>query len=233
MLKPILRLSKNIVIKFLALLGYQIHRIDLPPPSISSGFMTHVNKVPGMISLTQALLYYWINFSQRQAGDVLEIGCWQGRSTIALAQACKDSGNGIVHVVDHFKGNPGKQIYYVVEKDDLSDLQQIFQRNISNAVLSEFVSLYAKSVDQVNISIKIRLLVIDGEHTYKAVLSDFRRFRNLLTPGAIVIFDDYDEHFPEVIKAVNKIHKDEPGSRISNYQRMAVLTFPDEPSPYL
>jgi predicted O-methyltransferase YrrM len=223
MYKPILRLGKNVISKFVMLFGYQINKSD---PPVFTGFMAEINKVPGMISTTQALTYYWINVTQREEGDVLEIGCWQGRSTIALAQACKDSGNGIVHAVDHFKGNPGKQIYYVIEKEDLSDLQQNFQRNISNAGLSEYVSLHIENVNQVNISGKIRLLVIDGEHSYDAVLSDFLRFRRLLTSGAIVIFDDYSEDFPEVIQAVEKIHKEESGSKISSYGRMAVLTFP-------
>jgi predicted O-methyltransferase YrrM len=223
MVKLISRLGKCVISKSAALFGNQINKSDSP---VLTGFMAEINKVPGMISITQALVYYWINFTQGQEGDVLEIGCWQGRSTIALAQACKDSGNGIVHAVDHFKGNPGKKIHYVIEKEDLSDLQQNFQRNISNAGLSEFVSLYAENVDQVAISGKIRLLVIDGEHSYNAVLSDFLRFRKMLTAGAIAIFDDYSEDFPEVIQAVEKIHKEESGSKISRWGQMAVLTFP-------
>jgi hypothetical protein len=36
----------------------------------------------------------------------------------------------------------------------------------------------------------IRLLWIDGDHTFKGTLSDFDRFKRFLSPGAIVAFHD-------------------------------------------
>lgn len=184
-------------------------------------------KVPGMISRNQALAYYLTCFTQSIDGDVLEIGCWQGRSTIALAEACKDSRNGRVHAI-HFQGNPGKKSLYVVGKKDLSDLKQNFYRNIARAGLEDFVTLHPESVAGVKIESKFRLLVIDGEHTKEAVWSDFLRFRDLLLPGAVVLFDDFSPDFPGVTEAVREIREKEPGSSFTNFRQMAVLTLPTQ-----
>jgi len=180
-----------------------------------------------MLSAQQGISYYWIGFSQSLQGDILEIGCWQGRSTLFLAQACQDSDNGIVHAVDHFRGNPGKTKAYVVGRRDLSDLEDNFRRNISEAGLNSFVKVYPVPSSQASISADIRLVVIDAEHTRDAVLHDWSVFRHLLIPGAVAIFDDYSSRdFPGVVQAVNEIHAAERGSRLAVHGRMASIILP-------
>ena len=44
----------------------------------------------------------------------------------------------------------------------------------------------------------IDLLHVDGLHTFKAVSYDFKCFRHLLAPGAIVLFHDVYTSFPEM-----------------------------------
>ncbi len=82
----------------------------------SPGLMNAAASIPGMISHRRGMYYYWLAYAG-VPGDIIELGCWQGRSTTFLAQACKDSGNGIVHVVDTFKGNPGNEAAYQVSDD--------------------------------------------------------------------------------------------------------------------
>lgn len=218
--------KRRLVSRFVSLiakLGFNITALPKQGEILSQSL-----KVPGMISVNQALAYYLTCFTQSIEGDVLEIGCWQGRSTLALAEACRDSGNGRVHAIDHFQGNPGKSSLYVVGEKDLSDLKQNFQRNIARAGLADFVTLYPAPVAEVKIDSNLRLLVIDGEHTKEAVWSDFRRFRDLLVPGAVVLFDDFSRDFPAVMEAVMEIREKEPGSSLTNFRQMAVLTLPTQ-----
>lgn len=218
---------KGIAISIAARLGYRIGRIF--PVDTSHGLLRQASQLPGMVDMTQAHLYYWICFSQSIRGDVLEIGCWQGRSTVMLAGACRDAQNGSVHAVDHFQGNPGKSDLYAVGETDLSDLEDCFRRNIASAGLEHFVTVHAESSETVSLDADIRLLVIDAEHSRTAVLRDYQNSRHLLMPGAVVLFDDYTSTFPGVVEAVGKIHEDEPGSRLSTYGNMAVLALALEP----
>lgn len=217
---------KKIIKRFLRWLAFQggleVRRIS----SMNSGMELKLRSVPGMISPDQALAYFLISFSQSLAGDIVEVGCWQGRSTIALAQGCKDSRNGRVHAIDHFLGNPGKREFYVQKNEDLSDLRGNFEKNIDHAGLSDVVCLHPIPADEVKISGPIRMLVIDGEHTLEAVTADFRRFRDAIVPGGIVVFDDYSPDFPEVIEAVGRIYENETGSQLIHHNRMALLRLP-------
>lgn len=222
---------KKILNKLAGVFGYRVHRI--PTYSYDSftnqieSVLQQAEEIPGMINREQQLSYYWICFSQSLEGAVVEIGCWQGRSTLMLASACRDSGNGIVHAIDHFLGNPDKQEFYIVDKDDLSDLEENFRRNLAAVDLDPFVEVHPLPSSDVIISDDIRLLVVDGEHTREAVLRDWRAFRHRLLPGAIAIFDDYSVvDFPGVVQAVNEIHVAEPGSSLTLHGRMAAIRLP-------
>ena len=58
-------------------------------------------------------------YMQALKGNVVEVGSFQGKSTFFLGNAVKMSGNGKMYAIDHFKGNKGKEQFYVVSKDDL------------------------------------------------------------------------------------------------------------------
>jgi cephalosporin hydroxylase len=186
-----------------------------------------LEKIPGMISISTAQIYYLLSVHQSITGDIIEIGAWQGRSTVALAQSCKVRSLGEkVHVFDHFLGNPGNANHYQVNDKGLGDLQSNFVRNISASDLDQQVILDATNVENVDGSkfSGIRMLVIDGEHTYDAVLRDYNTFRSSLSAGSLVIFDDFHEDAPGVIRAVNKIKEDEPASKLSVFRTTAVLS---------
>jgi len=163
--------------------------------------------IPGMVSLEEGVYLYFLAYSSSTTGDIIEIGSWQGRSTSFLAQGCRDSGNGIVHAIDPFTGNEGKENQYRVEKKDLSDLQQMFIKNIKDANLLDYVKLYpvsAKTARPDLESISARILFIDGNHDYGFVKSDMDMYLSLLKPGGIVVLDDYRPACSGVVKAVKE-----------------------------
>ena len=108
--------------------------------------------------------------------------------------------------MDHFKGNTGRESHYVVGKEDLSDLKSNFETNIARAGLSDRVVIHDMSSQDARSEVNgpVRLLFIDAEHTYSAVTNDFSVWRDALTPGAIVEFDDVAASFPGVVKAVRE-----------------------------
>lgn len=160
--------------------------------------------IPGMISPKQGVHHYLLAYAQSTPGDIVEVGSWQGRNTCFLAAACRDSQNGIVHAIDHFRGNPGKTQLYAVGKRDLSDLETSFRDNVQNAGLADYVVLHATEAQFVHLVEPIRMLFIDAEHSYDAVIADINRFTPLLVSDGIVAFDDYASSFPGVVAAVDE-----------------------------
>lgn len=190
--------------------GYEVTRVPEAEPmtgiaSIES-LVERFEYVPGMLDWSNAGLLYLLSRTSSVRGDVVELGSWQGRSTCFLAQGCRDSGNGVVHAVDHFKGNTGRESHYVVGKEDLSDLKSNFETNIARAGLSDRVVIHDMSSQDARSEVNgpVRLLFIDAEHTYSAVTNDISVWRDALTPGAIVVFDDVAASFPGVVKAVRE-----------------------------
>jgi predicted O-methyltransferase YrrM len=148
--------------------------------------------------------------TQRTSGDIIEVGSWQGRSTIFLASGAKTSGNGKVYAVDHFLGNAGKEHLYRVSRDDLSDLAVNFKRNVEALGVTRQVELLAMpsasaARDLAGRNVRARLLFIDGNHEYEAVRADFAAFRSLLLPGALVALDDYSAAFPGVTRCATEL----------------------------
>ena len=52
---------------------------------------------------------------------------------------------------------------------------------------------------------QISFAYIDGDHSYESVRNDFLKALPLLSDGAVVVFDDYSDQFPGVIKFVDEL----------------------------
>lgn len=177
--------------------------------------IVHLNKlsalsenIPGMINHRAGEELFSLAYMQSLSGDVVEVGSFQGKSTFFLGHAVEQSKNGKMYAVDHFRGNKGKEHFYRVEKDDLSDLEIGFRRNIKNAGLSEVVTLINKPNFEAVADIAdgtVRFLYIDGDHTADGVQRDLNLFASKLKPGAIIAFDDYDNvNFGGLVTVVNE-----------------------------
>ena len=171
------------------------------------GFSEAVGALPGMITLQSGATLYWLAYASTLDGDVIELGSWQGRSTSFLAAACRDSSNGRVHAIDHFLGNPGKQEFFVVGREDLSDLRENLDKNLRSLNLTDWVSVHEGSSSQVLPAVRAecdsaRMLFIDAQHTFEAVTEDLSLYEPLLCRGGILVFDDYSPAYPGVVQAV-------------------------------
>lgn len=215
-----MHILKEIIKKLLKRVGYRIVKLDNPTffDNIYSKF-SQVNKeivdieklgimslsIPGMITQDSGKFLYSLCYMQEINGDVVEIGSWQGRSTIFLGTAVKESKNGNFYAVDHFKGNIGKEDLYEVD-GKLNNLKENFIENIKKFGLNETVNLLemmnyeaAKKLKNNN----IRFLFIDGDHTEDGVTKDIELFFPMLIKGSIIVFDDYFDGFPGLINAVD------------------------------
>lgn len=129
------------------------------------------------------------------AGDVVEIGSWEGKSTIALANAVAPS---VVHAVDTWLGSPGEvSAELAAERDVLSRFVENVQAATSGNVVAHRTGwrAYVKSHPR-----PVRFCFIDAEHSYEEVRDNIAAVLPLLEPGGIICGDD--QHHPPVRRAV-------------------------------
>lgn len=186
-----------------------------------------VSTIPGMLSEESGKFLYALCYTQQLEGDVVEIGSWQGYSTSFLARAVSDAGNGHMYAIDHFKGNLGKESFFVVEKPDLSDLRQGFQENMQRLGLGDTVRVLAMSNQEAaeqlhQEAVRIRFLFIDGDHSKEGVRRDVELFFPFLTKGSIVVFDDCSPNAQGVIDVVDELFKDNLFKRSFSYANTLV-----------
>ena len=128
-------------------------------------------------------------------GAVIEVGCWEGKSTIALANAVAPD---FVQAVDTWEGSPGE-----ISADLAAgrDVYATFLDNIASATAGnviahrmgwrEFFADWAAP---------IRLVHIDATHSYDEVRDNIASVQPFVVPGGVICGDD--AHHPPVRRAV-------------------------------
>lgn len=126
-------------------------------------------------------------------GEILEIGSFKGKSTVILAKSAALTGKSKINAVDPMTAPSETDPDLRGDASSFAD----FQKNIEAHKVAENVEFHqtfsydlAKSWDK-----PIRLLWIDGDHTYKGTKLDFEGFAKHLSDGAIVAIHDVLHEF--------------------------------------
>jgi len=158
---------------------------------------------------------------------VLEIGCFEGRSTCWMLQNFLES-DGTICCIDTFEGSP--------EHTDmqLAGLFERWQNNVKS-VISEKQTCnvqvnksYQGVANLIKDNVSFDFIYVDGSHTAPDVLADACMCWGLLRVGGIILFDDYQwqwtKHLGELeypkpgINAFASVYRDQMSVIISNYQ---------------
>ncbi len=132
------------------------------------------------------------------AGDILEVGSFKGRSTIGLAYIARECHLGRVIAIDPHTAP-------ATTDPDLSGQGSSFDDFVSNLRRSGVIDTVdirrACSRDVASTWDRaLRLLWIDGDHTYEGALADLEMFRPYLVSGAVVAMHDVLGTFEGVLK---------------------------------
>ena len=122
-------------------------------------------------------------------GAILEIGSFKGKSTVVLAKAAKHAGGAHTELwaCDPFTSP-------TTTCPDLAEASSFpaFERNLRSANVTDDVKVFQDFSDQLAVTwnTPLRLLWIDGDHTFEGAKKDFENFSPWLVDGAIVAFHD-------------------------------------------
>ena len=152
-------------------------------------------KVDGFLQPIEGFALYWLARHWPAEGASVEIGSFKGRSTCWLASACKQRGRGKVVAVDHFRGSPEHQPGGTHADPDVvaaGSTLPVFRRNIEAHGLTDWVDVRVGSSAEVSRGWQepIRLLFIDGDHSYDATSADFNAWARFMVRWGLVIFHD-------------------------------------------
>ena len=165
-----------------------------------SEVQARVQTIAGMINESEGRYLYML--AKRCGGNIVEIGSWEGMSTVYLALGSKAGGRGRVFAIDPHRDTAEFHEVYGVE-----DTEPIFRENIGQAGVDDVViPLVMKSEDAAREWTEpISLLWIDGAHEYENVTKDILLWEPYLEEGGIIAFHDALHSLcPGVRKAIYK-----------------------------
>ena len=117
-------------------------------------------------------------------GRIVELGSWEGRSTLAIARATSRP----IHAVDHWQGAATDT--YQREQVKTRDVFARWQANLADYTQ---VSPYRMDWAEYHAAddTPVALVFIDADHTKRQVTEQIDAFRPLMSPGGIICGDDY------------------------------------------
>lgn len=121
-------------------------------------------------------------------GEVLEIGSYKGKSTTILAKSAALNEGGRIVAVDPLT-LPATTDPSLQPGESLPD---VFEQTLRDNAVRELVEFHQLRSEQLaaNWTRPLRLLWIDGDHTYNGTKRDFENFSRHLRRGAVVAFHD-------------------------------------------
>lgn len=142
--------------------------------------------IQGWFSASEArLLYRSARAAIARRHAVVEIGSYQGRSTVVLGTAAVDAGTGNrIYAIDPHEG--------VLSSRKDEPTWSAFVGNIRRVGLESVVVPIRKKSTEVPWTLgEIGLLFIDGLHDLSNVTADYEHFHRFVPPGGLIAFHDY------------------------------------------
>ncbi len=157
-----------------------------------------MDQVKGFLSDDEGLMLARYVVKGLDVGEALEIGSWCGKSAIYMARAAAGQGR-MLFCLDHHRGSeenqPDWQWFDAEVWDDQAeaiDTLPHFRRNIRMAGLEESVVAIIGRSEKIGLlwNTALGFLFLDGGHTMKAALADYRAWAGHIAKGGFLAIHD-------------------------------------------
>lgn len=145
---------------------------------------------------------------------IVELGVFHGRTLLYLAKGSAEGNRVEVHGVDPWD-LPGERYpsAWKAERRHRStfthtETRESAERNVRNSPWADVVHLHREfsvPAGEVWAGPPVGLLHIDGNHNYPDARDDFDAWRPHLAPGAVVVWDDWDDKHPGVQQSLAEL----------------------------
>lgn len=152
-------------------------------------------------------------------GDVVEFGCYVGTTSVPLGKRLLTADKKLF-VYDSFEGLPEKTredesptgTQFVAGELLASKKQLIKNFRQANIPVPTIVKAWFSDVTPAEVPSAISFAYLDGDY-YRSVLDPLRLIWDRLSPGAIVVVDDYaNEALPGAARAVDEWLRSHPAA---------------------
>jgi len=152
--------------------------------------------VDGWLTVDEAIALFDLARSLRQDYPIaVEIGSWQGKSSICIAKGLASKLEPRLFCIDPFDatGDEASRAAYRDRATDLDGpLRRAFESNLTRAGIRNLVEVRAGLSYQQSTTFEapIDLLFLDGDHSYLAVKRDFLDWTPKIRPGGHLAMHD-------------------------------------------
>ncbi|MEW6306713.1 MAG: class I SAM-dependent methyltransferase [Verrucomicrobiota bacterium] len=148
---------------------------------------TQVDAVEGWLNDAEGRLLYRLARNASNAGVIVEIGSWKGKSTIWLGHGSHDGPNVNVHAIDPHTGSPEHH-----QNSRLVWTFDQFQQNIKTAGVDDVIVPHVDFSTKVAQSFTkpVSLVFIDGQHDYESAKQDYESWYPKVVEGGVMAFHD-------------------------------------------
>jgi MMP 1-O-methyltransferase len=175
----------------------------LVPPGLQAALNEawHAAKdVPGFLLENEARFLGMMAACAPRQGVILEIGSFKGKSAVMLGKLAEHYGFGPIVAIDPHNFNNAELAEHRAAPGASS--YDEFLKNIESAGVAPYVEVHRAFSAEVakTWNRSIRLLWIDGDHSYPGAKADFDAFMPHMEPGGFVAMHDALHEFPGPIR---------------------------------
>lgn len=152
----------------------------------------------------------WIAETASQHMIIVEVGCWKGRTTTAIAMHTP----GVVYAVDHWEGtadDDGAMRNELALRGAIAAYSDFCANLLPEMRCGKVIPVRSECSQAITVirdllaHRKAGFVFIDGAHDYPSVRRDIIGFGGLLHSGGIIAGHDYAPRWPGVVRAVDEL----------------------------
>jgi predicted O-methyltransferase YrrM len=148
----------------------------------------------------------WLAAKAAYHQRIVEIGCWAGRSTRALA----DSTSGEIYAIDTWNGDGAPGVQQAIHRELLHGKPEDWLLGQFNTNTADLKNIHIMQMTSLEAAVKLRdqkfdMIFIDASHDYENIKADILAWRSLLSEGGLLCGHDYVQSWPDVGRAVDEL----------------------------